>query len=67
MVTPKQANADITSIKREGEKEKRGKGGRWERVQNKYLKKKKKKRREIICYRSDKDNGGDREGRENRR
>lgn len=40
MVTPKQANADITSIKKEGEKEKRGKGGRWERVQNEYFKKK---------------------------
>lgn len=37
-----------------------------ERVQNEYLKKKK-RRREIICYRSDVDNGEVREGRGNRR
>lgn len=52
------------ALKKEGEKEKRGKGGKWGEGSKWIFFK---KRREIICYRSDKDNGGGREGRENRR
>lgn len=59
MVTPKQANADITSVKKkEGEKGRRG--GRWGRGGGKMNIKKRK--REINRYRSDEDNGRD-EGR----
>lgn len=63
MVTPKQANADITSIKKEGEKEKRGKGGRWERVQNEYLKKKKKGVKSFVTGQTKTMEGREREGR----
>lgn len=48
------------ALKKEGEKEKRGKGGRWGEGSKWIFKK---KRREIICYRSDEDNGEVREGR----
>lgn len=60
MVTPKQANADITSVKKkEGEKGRRG--GRWGRGGGGKMNIKKRKR-EINRYRSDEDNGRD-EGR----
>lgn len=65
LVTPKQANADITSVKKkrrerggEGKGREKGEGGRWGGEVKMNIKKKKK--REINRYKSDGDDGGKR-------
>lgn len=73
MVTPKQANADITSVKKHKEGErgrrregKREEGGRWGKGGQNEYKKIKNKKREIKRYRSDGDDEGRDRGRRGR-